>query len=250
MASARTREPGAGYAVSSFATDLGPVIDIVFGPHGTSQALYYTAWKPPTGRSTGSPVSGNRTPVPVAQANPRFGSVPLTVSFMRGSTDPDGDALTYDWDFGDGTPHATTVNASHTYSQAGTYTATLRTRDSRGASASASLRIDAGNSPPAPSIISSTTARFYTGQTITLRGTAGDFEDRGFCCRLSWEVVLLRHNTHFHPFLERIGNDISFTTPSPESLADAASTYLQIRLTATDSKGLARTVTQDLRPEL
>ena len=36
------REP-AGYAVSSFATDLGPVIDIVFGPHGTSQALYYTA---------------------------------------------------------------------------------------------------------------------------------------------------------------------------------------------------------------
>ncbi len=44
-------------------------------------------------------------------------AAPLAVAF-RGdaSTDPDGDTLAYDWDFGDGTAHATTANPSHTYS--------------------------------------------------------------------------------------------------------------------------------------
>ena len=59
----------------------------------------------------------------VASATPTSGSAPLAVAF-RGdmSTDPDGDTLAYDWDFGDGTAHATTANPSHTYSVAGSYT--------------------------------------------------------------------------------------------------------------------------------
>jgi glucose/arabinose dehydrogenase len=36
---------GSGYDTSNFATGLGPVIDMVFGPDGAEQALYYTAWK-------------------------------------------------------------------------------------------------------------------------------------------------------------------------------------------------------------
>lgn len=40
-----------------------------------------------------------------------------------------GNALTYDWDFGDGTPHATTVNATHAYPVAGTYTIRLIATD-------------------------------------------------------------------------------------------------------------------------
>ena len=35
---------GAGYAASDFATGVGPVIDLVFGPYGSSEALYYTVW--------------------------------------------------------------------------------------------------------------------------------------------------------------------------------------------------------------
>jgi Ca2+-binding RTX toxin-like protein len=41
-----------------------------------------------------------------------------------------------------------------------------------------------------------------------------------------------------------------FTTPQPEDLATTTTEYLEIRLTATDSKGFARTITQDLRPNL
>ncbi len=39
-------EPGTDRAVD-FGDDMGPVIDMVFGPHGATQALYYTTWDIP-----------------------------------------------------------------------------------------------------------------------------------------------------------------------------------------------------------
>jgi PKD repeat protein len=51
-----------------------------------------------------------------------------------GSSDPDGDSLTYAWSFGDGA-QGTGATVSHTYSAAGSYTATLVVDDGHGGTA-------------------------------------------------------------------------------------------------------------------
>ena len=74
----------------------------------------------------------NNAPIAEASANVTGGVAPLTVSFdASGSWDPDGDPLTYDWDFGDG-GQGSGVNPSHTYNDAGTFNAVVTVRDGRG----------------------------------------------------------------------------------------------------------------------
>lgn len=59
-----------------------------------------------------------------------------------GSPDPDNGALSYDWDFGDGSLHATVANPSHVYTAAGSYVARLRVTDPSGASDTAEVGIN------------------------------------------------------------------------------------------------------------
>jgi DNA/RNA endonuclease G (NUC1) len=67
-----------------------------------------------------------------------------------GSTDPDGDALTFSWDFGDGTG-GEGVAPSHTYADNGLYTVTLTVADPYGATSTASLPVLVRNVAPVPS---------------------------------------------------------------------------------------------------
>jgi PKD repeat protein len=86
----------------------------------------------------------NRPPVAVATANPTSGTVPLTVRFDgSGSSDPDGDPLTYSWDlngdsvFGD----STAVAPTFTYTKPGKVTVRLRVTDPGGASSTATVSV-------------------------------------------------------------------------------------------------------------
>lgn len=78
----------------------------------------------------------NQLPLAIAQADPTFGSVPLTVQFDGdGSFDSDGSIVGYFWTFGDG-EESTEPNPVHTYTDPGLYKATLRVTDNCGATSS------------------------------------------------------------------------------------------------------------------
>jgi PKD repeat protein len=59
---------------------------------------------------------------------------PVTFDGTR-STDPDGDALSYVWDFGDGSTPASGATPMHEYATWGTYVVTLTVSDTGGLSA-------------------------------------------------------------------------------------------------------------------
>lgn len=104
--------------------------------------------------------AGNVAPVAAIAATPLSGTAPLNVSFNGGgSTDSDGSIASYNWTFGDGS-NATGVTTQHTYSNAGSYTATLRVTDNNGASGSQTVQIVVSapqNTPPSASFVAAPT---------------------------------------------------------------------------------------------
>jgi hypothetical protein len=91
--------------------------------------------------------SGNAPPTAVMSANPKFGDSPLEVYLdASGSSDPDGDPLTYQWDFGDGSAYGHGVTASHTYNGDSIYSVTLTVDDGNGGKDTDAVFIRAGQS--------------------------------------------------------------------------------------------------------
>ncbi len=255
--------PAAGgtYTATTFATSLGSnsAVSMLFGPYGSSQALYYTSY---AGGGQVRRLAYTQAPVANISANPPYGAIPLLVNFSgAGSQNPGGAALTYHWDFGDGTTlnDQTSPVTSHTYTAAGVYTATLVVANSGGlVSAPSQVAISAGNSPPAPAIVQpAASLTFSVGQSITLQGQATDAQDGSLPgTALDWEVRLHHVDMdspgtgHWHPHASASGTaTASFTAPAPEDLGAAALSFVEIRLTATDAGGLSTTITRTVQPK-
>src|SRR5439155_11046117 len=79
------------------------------------------------------PSRPNHPPRADFRADHASGPAPLTVSFSNNSTDPDGDLMTSQWDFGDGTL-SNEPTPTHTFTSAGSFTVTLVVIDARGMS--------------------------------------------------------------------------------------------------------------------
>jgi glucose/arabinose dehydrogenase/PKD repeat protein len=201
-------------------------------------------------------ISGNNPPNAVASANPTSGPAPLTVQFNgSGSSDPDGDALSYSWDLnGEGTyGDSTAANPSFTYTTAGTFSVTLRVTDSRGASsvsAPVTITVGAGNTPPTPVIDSpSSSLTWAVGDTINFSGHATDTQDGPLpASALTWRLIIHHCTTGCHTHTVQTITGVtsgSFTAPDHDYPS-----YLEIQLTATDSGGLATTTSVDnLQPK-
>lgn len=189
----------------------------------------------------------NRSPVAVAEATPTFGMPSLTVKFKgSASSDPEGGTLRFDWDFGDGTSHSTTKDPSHSYSRAGEYDARLKVTDPAGASATATVHISVGNTPPTATIAAPTEgAKYRGGAPVQLTGSGTDKEDGTLTdAKLSWHIVLV-HADHTHDFNTLGGRSASFT-PTTDHDADS---YYRVTLTGTDSRGVSTSKTVTIVPQ-
>ncbi|MGH9041416.1 MAG: PQQ-dependent sugar dehydrogenase [Acidimicrobiia bacterium] len=242
-----------------FASGLGSgsAVHMVFGPWNDSQALYYTTFEGGGEvRRLSYTGSANRPPTGFIEAEPVAGETPLRVTFDgSASSDPDDESVVYEWDFGDGTEVVETDEPTvrHTYEVDGVHRARLVVVDSEGArSRPVELSVGAGRSAPEASVdVPPDLEPFAVGDPVNLGAQVRDAEDGDLDgAALSW-TVLLHHEDHTHPFLGPVeGSSVSFDAPPPESLGAAETSYLEVRLTATDSEGLTTMVVRNLQPRL
>lgn len=103
--------------------------------------------------------AGNQAPGPITASFTESGvsgQAPYVVNFTGTST---GVGLTYDWNFGDGSPHSVLQNPSHVFNAIGTFTVTLTITNCAGDTSMATVNITgtAGNPDLVPKMTSNTT---------------------------------------------------------------------------------------------
>ncbi|KUM85690.1 MULTISPECIES: PQQ-dependent sugar dehydrogenase [Streptomyces] len=181
------------------------VMDMAFGPDGALYVLDYgVSW---FGGDENSALyrienaTDGHSPVAQAAADRTSGQAPLRVRFSsEGTSDQDGDALTYSWDFGDGGT-STAANPAHTYKKNGTYTATLTAKDPSGRTGSASVQIVVGNTAPKVTLELPQDGQLFSfGDAIPFKVRVSDPEDgRPIDCAKVKVTFVLGHDSHGHP---------------------------------------------------
>ncbi len=221
-------------------------VDLKFAPDGSLYILGHGAGT--IARVTYTGTAQNRNPVAQGTATPTSGPAPLTVAFSAaGSSDLDGDPLTFAWAFGDGAT-AGGITTSHTYPTGGTFAASVTVSDGRGGTSVKPFTIAVGR-PPTPTISQPVLGSLYSaGDTIAFAGTATDPDDGTLpASAFSW-TVLFHHDIHTHPALGPLTNTRSgsFTIPRTGHTEDTV--FYRIYLTVTDASGLQTLVTRDVVP--
>ncbi len=147
----------------------------------------------------------------------------------RGSTDPDGDPLTYSWDFGDGSKPGNGDTPSHTYENSGAFTVTLTVSDGRGGqnSRTTSVAIGAAGDRAPPSITLTGPREVLPGEQVTVTAQA---TDNVKVDKVRFEVDGANPSDALtQPFLRAI------TVPAVAT----PGTEIQVKATATDPSGNA-----------
>ena len=215
--------------------------DLVPGDHSYAAAGTYTVTLTATdSQGLSDPTPATRTITVVAGGNQApdgtitapAGDVSITagesVTFAGTASDPDGDAVTVLWDFGDGSTSTALSPGAHTYANAGTYTVTFTATDSQGlsdptpATRTITVTSSSANNPPNGTITQPAgNVSINAGQSVTFAGTASDPD--GDAVTVLWNF----------------GDGSTSTALSPGAHTYANAGTYTVTFTATDSQGLA-----------
>ena len=135
-------------------------------------------------------VVANTPPIASITPSATTGEAPLTVTFDgSGSSDSDGTISTYTWNFGDGSS-MTGKQVSHTFTDAGTFTASLQVTDDKGMTSTTSIPIIATapvqetNQPPTAAI--SITASTGKAPLTVSFSASGSTDSDGTIASYTW----------------------------------------------------------------
>jgi glucose/arabinose dehydrogenase len=235
---------------STFVAGAARPVDLQIGPNGD---LFYVDLSGGTVRRI-QYFALNQPPIARATANPTNGPAPLTVNFDgTSSSDPERGSLTFAWDLdGDGAfDDSTSKRPTYTYTTGGAYQVRLKVTDTKGASDILDQPREISVGPPSATIDSPlSTTTWKVGDTIFFSGSATDQQDgRLAASKLSWSLIMHHcfstNSCHEHLVQEFSGAPSgSFGAPDHEYPS-----YLELRLTATDSDGLTDTKSVRLDPK-
>jgi glucose/arabinose dehydrogenase len=222
---------GSAGQVNDFPWRGTQVMDSAFGPDGALYVLDYgTGWGSGDASSAVYRIeynpAGNKAPTARAGANRTSGHAPLAVDFSSvGSSDPEGGALTYSWNFGDGST-STAANPSHTFTSNGQRTVTLTVTDPGGRSGTASVVVTVGNTAPTVTVNAPTNgALFSFGDNVPYTITVSDPEDATIDCSKVTLKYLLGHDSHAHLITTRNGCSGTMQIPVDGEHDTAANLY-------------------------
>jgi PKD repeat protein len=191
--------------------------------------------------------STSHAPVAAASANTTAGVEPLQVQFSSaGSSDPDGNPLTFQWDFGDGTT-SSSANPVKTYATRGVYTVRLTVSDGVNQASAKPIVVQVGI-PPSVTVAAPTVGALYrAGDSIYDSASAVDAAGHPLPDDALSTEVRFHHGTHVHPFLGPLTGGVgSFIIPTTGE--ESADTWYEVIVTATDAAGLSTSKSLGIYP--
>jgi PKD repeat protein len=112
-------------------------------------------------------------PPTVDAGGPYSGDEGSQIALALTGSDPDGDALTFTWDLGDGTTGTgAALPTHHVYVDNGSYTISITADDGNGGTAAATTTAEIAN--VAPTVTASGPAQVYSGQNATINASFTD----------------------------------------------------------------------------
>ncbi len=165
---------------------------------------------------------------------------PATIGLTVTASDADGDALTYSWDFGDGTTSGgfvTTTQFDHVYATVGSYTAAVTVKDPGGLStvASTTITVEAPPDPAAPVAVAGASTALAVAPAAIVFSGADSADPQARPLTYDWDF----------------GDGTASTEQSPAKVFTAAGAYT-VRLTVANDLGLsdAATLSVQVNPNL
>jgi glucose/arabinose dehydrogenase len=242
--------------VFPFATDAGlyPGVDLRIGPDG---ALYYVSmFSDEYGPGSIHRVeyfSNNQPPIAKLTADPEWGTDASLEAHLDASesSDPDGDPLAYEWDLdGDGefdSPSSESTK-TETYEGPASHEVSVRVVDPHGGSSVDRVTVYPGETPPQPQILTpSEDFAWGVGDEIEFEGEASDAHDGELpATSLDWSARLLHCPDACHP--HSLPASPAVAAGSLRAPDHDYPTWIELTLTAKDSRGLSGSVTVKIKP--